>query len=248
MSVNLRDELRSLADIEPNRDLWADALARVGSGSRFHRPRRRLPGASLPVGVVLAAALTVIAAVAFGAVELTRPGVQQDTTTQGPSGPLGPPPTTLARPLGAAGVQVSLAQATTMFGSPLALPNTPVVRPSEMGPVWAFSVTGGTTVAVTFPSKGVWVSYDRAAPGDPASQIDPATHYKDMATAFAGSQLVRLNRTTPAIYVPANDGSGTNAVDFEANGAEIEVYGNNDEATLAAIAESILAQLSSASP
>jgi hypothetical protein len=141
------------------------------------------------------------------------------------------------------GAQVSLARATAIFGSPIALPATAAVQPSDLGPVWASSVAGGTTVAVTFPSKGVWVSYDRAAPGDPASQVDPATHYKDMAAAFAGSELVQLSGATPAIYMPANDGSGTNAVDFEANGAEIHVRGNNDEATLKAIAESILTQL-----
>jgi len=186
------------------------------------------------------------AAVAFGAVELTRSSIQPNTKAVAQRGPGPPAAATVEHPL-LIGTEVSMAEATKTFGSPLALPSTSAVQPADVGPVWMSSVAGGTTVAITFPAKGVWVLYDRAAVGDPASQVDPATHYKDMATAFAGSELVQLDGTTPAIYMPANDGSGTNAVDFEAKGAEIHVRGNNDEVTLEAIAESILKQLTSSS-
>jgi hypothetical protein len=194
---------------------------------------------AVAVGLICVAVGATVATISLG-------GGHRNITTSGQKGPLGPPDGTVTHPL-LSGAQVSLAQATSIFGSPIVLPSTSAVQPSDLGPIWAVSVKGGATVAVTFPSKGIWISYDRATPDDPASQIDPARHYKDMATAFAGSELVQLNGTTPGIYMPANDGSGTNAVDFEANGAEIHVRGNNDEATLVAIAQSILAQLRSPS-
>lgn len=62
MSMNVRNELQALDDVHPTRDLWADALARVGSGERFRPPHRKLSRASLAAGVVLAAALAAIAA------------------------------------------------------------------------------------------------------------------------------------------------------------------------------------------
>ena len=184
---------------------------------------------------LLVVALLVSASVAFGAVELTRSSAQPNVKIVAPPGP---PPTTVTRPL-LGGAQVSMAQATKIFGSPLALPSTSAVQPSDVCQIWAASVAGGTTVAVTFPAKGIWISYDRPAPPDPAS------HYKDMSTALVGTELVQLDGTTPAIYFPGNDGSGTNNFWFEANGAEIQVYGNFDEAPLEAIAQSILKQLTS---
>jgi hypothetical protein len=68
-----------------------------------------------------------------------------------------------------------------------------------------------------------------------------------MSAGLPGSDLVQLSGTTPALYWAGNDGSGTNAVEFETNGADVRVSGNNDEATLEAIAQSILTQLSSSS-
>lgn len=193
---------------------------------------------------LLVVVLLISAAVAFGAVEMTRSSVQANSNTVAQTGLLGPPPPTVARPL-LSGSQVSMAQATKTFGSPIVLPSTSAVQSSDVGPIWMSDVAGGTTVAVTFPSKGVWVSYDRAAPGDPASQVDPAQHYKDMSTALVGAQLVQLGGTTPAIYFPGNDGSGTNNFFFEANGAEIQIYGPFGERPLEAIAGSILSQLTS---
>jgi hypothetical protein len=68
MSVNLHDELQALSDLRPTRDLWADALARVGSGSRFHPPRRRLHSklAWVTVTVVAVAAAAMIGYHGYG--------------------------------------------------------------------------------------------------------------------------------------------------------------------------------------
>ena len=155
------------------------------------------------------------------------------------SGSNGPPGPTVAHPLAPTATQVSLAHATATFGSPIALPNTSAVQPSDLGPVWEISTPGGTWVAVTFPSKGVFIQYGRPAPPDPAS------YFRETAAAFPGTHLVQLNGTTPGVYMQGNDGSGTNVVDFENNGADVRVFGKDDEATLEAMAQSILTQLTS---
>jgi hypothetical protein len=191
---------------------------------------------------LLAVAVLISAGVAFGAVELARPSAQPNAKsgTQGPPGPPGP---TVAQPLATpAATRVSMTQATATFGSPVALPSTSAVQPSDAGPVWEISNQGGTIVAVTFPSRGIFVEYSRPAP-----YSDPASEYKGLLAEVSGSHLAQLNGTTPALYVPANVAPWTNAVDFQANGAGITVYGNNDEATLEAIAQSILTQLTSSS-
>lgn len=188
-------------------------------------------------GLLLSVALVIGAAVAFGTVQLIRPSVKPTTTTStGQQGANGPPGPTVARPLAAPAKQVSMAQATATFGSALPVPSTPVVQPSDAGPVWEISAPGGTWVAITFPSKGVFIQYGRPAPPDTAK------HYKDMSTALPGSDFVQLNGTTPALYLDGNDGSGTNAIIFATNSAEIRVFGNNDEATLEAMAQSILSR------
>ena len=96
---------------------------------------------------------------------------------------------------------------------------------------------GGAAVAITFPSKTMFVEYIRPAP-----YSDPESGLRGLAADFGSSDFVHLNGTTPAVYLPANDGSGLNAVLFQTNGAEVRVVGQNDEATLEAIAQSILSQ------
>lgn len=69
MNVNLRNELQALDDVQPTRDLWADALARVGSGEHFRPPHRQLRRASLgAAGIALAAvaAVAILAATGSG--------------------------------------------------------------------------------------------------------------------------------------------------------------------------------------
>ena len=186
-----------------------------------------------------AAALLLGAVLAFGAVVLMRhnPRPVAKANQQGENGP---PAATLAQPLGPGATQVSLNRATTTFGPALALPNTSAVQPSDSGPVWELSSPGATTVAVTFPSKGLFIQYSR-----PATYTDPLSAYETLSGEVAGSQLVQLDGEISALYVPANDGSGTNSVDFETRGVDIRVSANDDEATLEAIAQSIIAKLAS---
>ena len=79
MTVNLHNELQSLADVQPSRDLWADALARVGSGDRFRPPRRQLRRASLGAGLVLAATC---AALTFTVLDQSSPPALTGVTIQ----------------------------------------------------------------------------------------------------------------------------------------------------------------------
>lgn len=190
--------------------------------------------------LLLCVAVLVSASVAFGAVEFARPTVQPNTVAKG-RGVLGPPGPTVAHPLASGAQQVSMAQATAKFGSPLALPSTSAVQPADAGPVWEIGGSGGTWVAITFPSKGIFIVYSTQVASDPAG------HLQAMSANLPGSDLVQLNGTTPALYVTGNDGSGTNWVEFETDGADIRVFGNDDEVTLKAIAQSILTQLTSSS-
>lgn len=138
-----------------------------------------------------------------------------------------------------------MADATTAFGSAIALPNSSALQPADAGPVWASVGPGQATVAVTFPSQGIYIDYIKPAP-----HADPASGLQDMAKGFPASKVVQLNGTTPALYIPQNSddtGASPGVVLFETNGAEVRIVGHDDEATLEAIAQSILAQLPSSS-
>lgn len=195
--------------------------------------------------VVPAAALLIAAAVAFGAVKLTRATAQpvqptQPTVGSNGQGANGPPGPTVEHPLAATAEQVSIAQAMATFGPALVLPNTSAVQPSDLGPVWEIDARGGTWAAATFPSKRIFIQYGR-----PASANAP--DIRAMASGLPGSDVVQLNEATPAVYATGNDGSGTNWMEFEADGADVRVLGPDDEATLEGIAQSILTQLPSPS-
>ena len=202
---------------------------------------KRVTVRSNPFGLSVALVL-MSAAIAFGVVALIRPSPPTvKTSRRAINGPARP---TVDAPLYGAKA-VTMAEATKAFGSQLALPSISVVRPTDAGAIWE-SVHPGeatATVAVTFPSRGIFIDYIKPAPFS-----DPASGYKEMTAAFAVSQVVNLNGTTPALYVEQNsDDTGANfgSVTFEANGAEIRVLGHNDQATLEAIAQSILEQLQS---
>jgi hypothetical protein len=65
MSVNLRNALQALDDVQPIRDLWADALARVGSSERFRPPHRPLTTVIWNAKLALVAVVVAAAAVAL---------------------------------------------------------------------------------------------------------------------------------------------------------------------------------------
>lgn len=159
----------------------------------------------------------------------------------------------VAQPLPAfAAKQTTLASAQAALGQTVVLPQTTVLTPSDAGPVWMDSLTNQetgvttTNVAVTFPAQGMIIGYTRPAPSDGS-----AAHFQAMAKSMPSpsgaseGQVITLNGGVPALAVQENsDDTGANfgSIIFNVGGAEVEVMGHNDQATLEALAQSILAR------
>lgn len=151
---------------------------------------------------------------------------------------------TLAQPL-QHGRQTTLAAASAAWGTPLPLPSTTLVRPSDAGPVWLRTIGSKTVaVAVTFPAQALMVVYLRS--DHPVPFDDPRTSYEQKAKEIAGSRVLDLNGT-PAFAVapgPGPTGAGENPglVAFQLSHSEVVVMGKADTAALEAVARSILDQ------
>jgi hypothetical protein len=147
-------------------------------------------------------------------------------------------PPTLAHPL-PEGQQTTLDAASAAWGSPLVLPNTTLVQPSDAGSVWVESVQSKTVAAaVSFPSQGVIVMYLRP------TFSDPQTQYREMAQGINQAQEINLNGTPALVIAQNSDSTGQNfgVADFQANGSEIAVMGHYDTATIESLALSIINQ------
>ena len=159
-------------------------------------------------------------------------------------GPLDPP--TLDHPLSPEASRVSLTKAASVLGTSVVLPDSPTVKLSDAGPVWAVSMQGSegessAVVAVTFPAQGLIVDYSR--PAVPAS--DPLSHYQLVVKDTPGSQVVYLNGGVPAIAITElPDASNWGSIGFQSGGTNIVVLGHTDDATLQGIAQSILDRIS----
>ena len=128
------------------------------------------------------------------------------------------------------------------------LPDSSQVTPSDAGAVWLGQMHGdastdtSTAVAVTFPSQGLLIQYARPP------IADPLANYQQFASQSPGSQVIYLNGGVPALALAAPpDGSGWTSVKFVAGGTTIIVLGHSDEASLQAIAQSILNQATTGS-
>jgi len=152
------------------------------------------------------------------------------------TGPKGPPPITLAKPLPSGAEQVSLSGAASALGQPVVLPSSGQVTPSNVGAVWLNEFDPTTmTVAVTFPTSGLVVTYSRPA------LADPLANYQGQVGQTPGSQVIYLKGQVPALAIAPTDG-GWGVVAFVAAGSNIVVKGPNiDVSTLQDVAESILA-------
>ena len=160
------------------------------------------------------------------------------TSAQGPN-----PPVTLAQPL-AGGERVSMSDAVSAWGGAIPLPDTPQVAASDVGTVWLNQVPGETkgdsqtAVGVTFPSQGLIIRYVR--PGLP----DPLAYFQAIDKLGLGSRLIWLDSSTPAVYTPGAadpaDESEWGKMEIDAGGALIGVFGRSDEASLRAVALSIV--------
>jgi hypothetical protein len=201
---------------------------------------------------VLIGVVVIAAGASFIGARLLRPQQHVDTSAQ-PN--LATPLPTVAQPLPAfAAKQTTLANAQTALGQAVVLPETAVLSPSGAGPVWMDSLTNQesgvttTNVAVTFPVQGMIIGYTRPAPSDGS-----AAHFRAVAQSMPSpsgaseGQVISLNGGVPALAVKENsDDTGANfgSITFNVGGAEVSVIGHNDQATLQALAESLLARAS----
>ena len=223
----LEERLRAFAAAPGDGEDWEDVLRRAGGRRRVRVPRRRL-------ALALAAAFVVAVVVGVLVTHGTRPGL---TGLIGPSGPQGPPSTpTLEQPLHDRGArQVSLSAAARALGRAFVLPDTPQVGPSDVGSVWMNQLHGDetqTAVAVTFPSQDLIINYERPAPPDPFAYFQATTK------ETPNSKLIWLG-STPASYNPGSPDYWA-AIEVIVGGATIGVLGHTSEASLQAVAQSIV--------
>ena len=99
-------------------------------------------------------------------------------------------------------------------------------------------------MAVTFPSKDLFIQLRRPS----AWPSDPTQEWEKLAADNPSAHVVELNGATPAIVLDEDSDSTRadygyyGAVTFVKDGTEIRVHGHTDDATLEAIAQSLLAQ------
>ena len=230
------------------------AYATTDTPRSWRSSTRRPRVSSLRLRFALPAAAAVCAAI--GAVVFTGAlggGTQTRHQGGGTGNLLGPLPT-LAHPLGFPPLakQTTLSDATEALGTPIILPKTPFIQPSDAGQVWMDNLHDKegnpvvTNVAVTFPTQGVIVGYTRPAPSDGS-----AAHFQAMANSMPSpsgaseGQVITLSGGVPALAVQQNsDDTRHNfgSIIFNMAGSEVRVMGHNDEATLESLALSILSQ------
>jgi hypothetical protein len=139
--------------------------------------------------------------------------------------------------------QVATADASSVLGAPVVLPETSLVQPSDAAPMSSAACPSQPTteipcqMTVMFPSLTIHyvpltIRYLR-----PAS-ADPSTSYANVAKQVKGSKIISLGGT-PALFVPGPPGAYPSWIEFVSNGTDITVQGNYDEAALQAIAQSI---------
>ena len=208
-------------------------MIRVTNNSHSRRGVRVPPGViAFALIVAVAGAVTFVASRSY----TTSP----PSVLSGPLGPLDAP--TLERPLAPEAVKVTLAQASRKLGGPVTLPDSPIVKASDAGAVWAASFNAGkpdaeVAIAVTFPARDLIIRYGRPAMADPLST------YESAMQDTPGSKVIYLRAGTPAMAIAAlPDSSGWGSIEFVSGGTVIVVMGHDDEATLERVANSILAR------
>lgn len=156
------------------------------------------------------------------------------------------PPVSLQAPL-PLGHLSTLADAASKLGTAIPLPSATSgsgaqVSASSVGSVWVQQDDGGadTNVAVTFPSAGLIVQYERPVPYPQA----PAAMYQAEAKQFPNLMSVTDLNGVPALVTTQNsDQTGANfgAIEFVVSGTRVAVLGRYDTATLRTFAAPLLA-------
>jgi hypothetical protein len=156
---------------------------------------------------------------------------------------------TLAHPLPCWAKRTTVARAAASAGTRLVLPSTPLVRPSDAGPVWIDGFTrraGHKTdgaVAITFPAQHMIVEYVRPTP----FRNDARTHYLAVAQGLHASKVIGLKgRAALVIHQDIGQQHNFGSVSFKLNRSEVVILGHKSEAALEALALSILQRSSAA--
>ncbi|MGH3008660.1 MAG: hypothetical protein ACRDLM_04555 [Gaiellaceae bacterium] len=213
----MTDVLTLLSDANPVR---AEDLAplEIPGFARARRPTRRLVLVAAILAALVAASL--VGAFVFGG------------QSKKPNPPVVPAVPPALQPL---------ADASTILGAPVVLPDTALVTPSDADKTVetvcvpkddTSEPSGpGCQIRVSFPSAGLTVTYLRF----PAMQ-SLRTSYEQIVQQNSGAQLVSVNGVQ-ALLVPQQQESW---IEFDIGGTDISVQGSYDEATLERIAQSII--------
>lgn len=151
------------------------------------------------------------------------------------------PPISMDAPL-PFGQRTTLAHASSLLGTNIALPNTPEIAASTIGSVWTQQLPGeqDTAVGLTFPGVGLIIQYQRPAPY-PSSQAPLL--YQAMASEEPSSISVTSLAGVPALAIKQNsDSTGANfgSIEFVTGDTRIVVIGHYSEAALEAFAGPVL--------
>lgn len=224
--MNERDAMTLLAEANP---------VRVEDLAPLDRPdlaRRRRPSRRLVVAIavlVTAVAASLIGAFAFG-------GASKKSSQPPVVMPAIPP-----------AIQ-PLADASTILGAPVVLPDTALVTPSDADKtVETVCVpkddtvdpgAGGCQVRVSFPAAGLTVTY-ATFPGMQSLR----TSYEQIEQQNSGAELLSLGGVQ-ALFVPQKE----SWIEFELGGTEISVEGAYDKAMLESVAQSIVDRAGTGKP
>ena len=143
--------------------------------------------------------------------------------------------------------QIDLADASATLGAPVVLPDTPLAKASDVGPVWAERTcpapNGRITDLTLLHVCWIWVSFPLS--GLSVGYLRPAMYYGtknewELQARFYGdnAKVIELG-SVPALAIEPQD-PYPGSVEFDLNGTRVVVAGAYDTATLQAVAQSIV--------
>lgn len=140
--------------------------------------------------------------------------------------------------------QVALAGASAALGAPVVLPDTEAVRPADAAPTAETECLSEPTEAV--PCQ-VTVEFLSLAKYDVPLTIrylrpahaDPSAMYENLAKQVKGAKVISLGGVS-ALFVPGPGLTYPSWIEFVAGGTDVTIQGIDDEATLEAMAQSVL--------
>jgi len=205
---------------------WADVLRRAGAAPQrrpvFTRPRLAYAGVGAALAIATAAAVVFLAT----------------PSTKGGANPVVVP----------APKAIDVADAASAIGTPVVLPESPLVSPAD-----------ATAVEQCPPTKaepcGVYVNFRTGLRIIywPNTSSNPLADYQEEIDANANAEIVYISGVPALRYTPVpNDASSPTAlVEFVARGTRVRIIGFNspyDTATVESLAKSIIDQSNGSQP